>query len=191
MLLTLANLKTRLAISNSADDTALTALITQISAQVAKYCDRVLEREVAAVEYHNPRSFITLEHYPVEALALYEDSERDFSESTLLVEDEDYVYKANNGHIYLLCGLSTMPYSIKAIVTGGYVAAGSTPGAGQTAIPDDITLAILQQCEFVWKNHPEFGRQSINLQGQSVSVASFGLLDGVKDILNRYRRLAL
>lgn len=192
MLLTLADLKSRLGIANTADDTRLTALITQVGARFAKFCDRDFERATAAVEYHDPLRFLVLRHFPAETLALYYDTSRVFGATTLLTVDEHYIFNAANGHVYLsIDTCQRIPLTIKAIVTGGYVPAGTTPGTGQTAIPEDIARAVLQQCEFEWKNHSEFGRQSISLQGQSVSVAEYNLLPEVKATLNSYRRITL
>lgn len=191
MLATLTALKLRLAITNSADDTRLTELLNGVSSRFAKFCDRILEREVSAIEYHDAKKGFTLRHYPVESLTLNYDVERNFAAATQLVANTDYVLAARSGLVEMLFDYAYYPEAIQATVTGGYVPAGTTPTGSQEAIPYDITRATLQQCEFEWKNHTDFGRQSISLQGQSVSVAEYELLPEVKATLQTYRRISL
>ena len=193
MLLTLANLKSRLNISNSADDSKLTDLITQVGKRFENFCDRVFERAASQVYYFDCQKVFQLKLAPVESLTLHYDIDRAFTSDTLLVANDDYVLTNATGLVRLLFqpNPEAWPDAIKATVTGGYVSAGSVPSAGQTAIPEDITRAMLAQCEYEHKNHPEFGRQSVNMQGQSVSVAEFQLLPEVKNTLQPYKRITI
>lgn len=189
MLLTLAKLKADFDIPNSADDARLTDLITQISNRCANYCNRVLERAVSRTEYHDAKRSFVLALAPVESLALYYDTARIFGSDTLLTANSEYVLTEESGLVRLFFDVAHWPGAIKAVVTGGYVAAGGTPGAGQAAIPDDLARAVMRQCVFEWKNRSEFGRQSIGMQGTSVSLAEFELLPEVKRTLDSYRRI--
>lgn len=190
MLITATALKSRLGIANSADDTKLESLITGVSLRFAGFCDRVLERSSSRTEYHDSKNAFVLALFPVETLSLYFDQARAFGSETLLVANEDYVLNEETGLVRLLVDTICWPLAFKAVVAGGYVAAGGTPTAGQSAIPEAITRAALQQCEFEWKNHGAFGISSASLQGQSVSVNAFDLLPDVKATLENYRRIA-
>ncbi len=191
MLLTLAKLKTHLGISNTNDDTALTDVITGVGKRFEQFCDRDLERAADQVENHDSLGVISLRRFPVEAATINYDLQRIFAVATVQTADIDYVLDARTGLLRFLFNPEPYPLGVKATVTGGYVSAGGTPGSGQTAIPDDITRAMIRQCEFEWRNHTEFGRTSVSLAGQSISGGEFELLPEVKATLQNHKRISI
>ena len=192
MIATLAEVKTLLEISSATYDTLLTELLTGISARFDTACNRVLEREVDRVDSHDGGgAVISLALYPVESFtSVKEDLDRDFAGATALTENTDYWCDAKAG---LLWREATTWLSGRGIVevtyTGGYVAAGSSPGAGQTGMPEDLQRAAQLQCRYEFLRRNELGLLQAGTSGSNVHTFSpMGLLPEVGEILSQYRR---
>jgi len=82
-----------------------------------------------------------------------------------------------------------VPDAVRIILRGGYCAAGATPGDGQTALPDDLREAAIEQSCFVFKRRDDLGLAGVGFEGGSISKFDpMDLLPMVKRILNDYRR---
>ena len=77
-------------------------------------------------------------------------------------------------------------------LTGGYVLPGDTPAAGQTALPDDLEQAAVEQVAYWFRNRdksdlirswPHFGTYETFVQSD--------LLPEVKSLLKKYERFIL
>ncbi len=88
-------------------------------------------------------------------------------------------------------------YSLAWIaVAAGATSAAPTLPTGATALPADLSLAWLNQCEHVWKTHDKLG---ISLSPDSasapqllgLSLAGMTLVPDVEQTLRRYMRYVL
>jgi hypothetical protein len=72
---------------------------------------------------------------------------------------------------------------------GGYVMPGTTPSAGQTALPEEIEQACVEQCAFYFRNKETLGLSGVNSSGGSISkLATADLLPDVQAVLRKYER---
>ena len=189
---TLTEIKGDLGIGDSTDDAPLTRLAEVLQGRFDAELNRVLLRTSGALEYFDGgQTVLLLQHWPAESVAVYMDADRAFAAASLLAAT-DYTLNAARGRLHYGDGASDWPdygrQTIKVVVTGGYVAAGSTPGAGQTAMPEGIRRAFLLQIGFEWRNRRSLGQQSVSAQGASVSLAPAQLLPDVKAALAPFRR---
>ena len=193
-LCTLAQLKTQLKIgtADTEHDTFLTQLIAGVSAAMARAAGRIygggvcLEKSALTVLL-SPESrmqTLWLPAWPVVTITEVKEAVfGGFDDVDALVENEDYQVNKWIGGLYRigfwLAGVNT----VRVSVTGGYTAAGATPGTGETALPGDVVNAAIRQVirEFNIRATP--GYQAESVQGSSVSwSADDTLLSGVRDI---------
>lgn len=85
-LTSVSNVKTKLGISGTGEDTLLTALVAQADAMIKRWCDRAIE-SATFTEY--PQGYgsrmLRLQEQPVTSItSVYVDSQRQFAASTLL-----------------------------------------------------------------------------------------------------------
>jgi len=200
MLCTLANLKAHLGIgaADTEYDAVLTKIIGAVSAELARIAGRVangaacLELQTGLVLTLNvPRDrtqTIYLPCYPVKEISeIKEALFGEFAAATALTANTEYQLEAAVGGLwrvgYWLRGVQT----VRVTWTGGYVAAGGTPAAGETALPADIEGWATIQCahEFLRRTTPGASGQSA--QGANVSwigavdllpIVRRGMIDG-------------
>ena len=80
---------------------------------------------------------------------------------------------------------------IRVVYKGGYVAPADTVDTGETALPDDLREAAIEQSQFIFKRRNDIGLTSVSTNGMSISkYSAMDLLPNVKKILERYRRIA-
>lgn len=192
-LVTLAELKAELGITDTTDDAVLTEWIEGLQARFDTTLERTLARAASATEYFDGgEKWLLLRRFPVESIAsIYVDADAVWGADTLL-DSDDYRLDAVRGRVAYGAGENLWPrgfYHIKVTYAGGYVAAGDTPGAGQTAMPDDLRRAAFLQLGFEWRNRLNLGKQSVSQQGAAVSLAPAALLSEVRAILDTYRRV--
>ncbi|HWW02583.1 MAG TPA: hypothetical protein VNZ64_22990 [Candidatus Acidoferrum sp.] len=76
--------------------------------------------------------------------------------------------------------------------TGGYVLPGTTPGAGQTPLPDDLERAAVEQVAYWFQNKANIGlRISWPSGGTYQQFAVQDLLPSVQAILDTNKRWSL
>jgi hypothetical protein len=136
---------------------------------------------------------ILLGRWPVETIAsVHVDDDQEWDADSLL-ESTDYRLNKTRGRlVYGSDGSVNWPdgvQNIRVVYTGGYVAAGSTAGTGQTAMPDAIRRAFRLQAGYEWRNRTHLGQQSVSAQGVNISLAPAKLLPEVEEILWGLRRL--
>ena len=194
MLAQLSTLKSRLAITVSDYDTILTNALTAISVRFDKECNRTFARTADALyEFDTTDLEITVPSYPIESVTKFElkESETDgWAEQT----DVDHLIR-HNCVISLHSPISTLPASRslgRLTYTGGYVLPGTTPGAGQTALPSDIEQAAIEQAAAWFQNRDKLGllRQWLH-EGTYSQFSQLDLLPSVAATLKRYTRLSL
>jgi hypothetical protein len=196
MITQLSTVKARLAIpdADSTSDALLTAAIKAVSARFDKECNRTLARTVGAThEFDASHTEISPPVYPIESVTKWE---------TKTSESEGWAEQP--GPSYLIrqsCVVSLRPPFIiypssfilsRITYTGGYVLPGTTPGPGQTPLPDDIERAAVEQVAYCFTNKTNIGlRISWPSGGTYQQFAAQDLLPSVQAVLTRYQRWSL
>ncbi len=192
MLAQLATVKSRIGITDSTDDTLLTGLIDQAGALFDQFCNRTFARAVDAVdEFRAGETDIALRHLPIETVKSFEikSTETDGWEVPSLAVD--YIIR-NSCVISLAAALGTWRDQARVTYTGGYVLPGTTPGAGQLALPKDIENACVEQVGYWYRARNRGGISSASGGGSSITQdAGLTLLPIVASTLQSYRRLQL
>lgn len=197
-LCTLAQLKSRLGISDSDSDTLLGEIITGVSAQLQGQggCGRQLALDSGRVEYINVAeqrmASIWVDRYPIASItevkeALYEQ----FDDADALTVNESYQFNPDTGELrrigWWLYGMRT----VKVTYDGGYVLPDDVAGEGETELPAEIVEAAIEQASFVYQRRDSLGLTSVGSQGGSASAyAQDKLLPGVAETMKGFRRYA-
>jgi hypothetical protein len=190
---TLADVKDRLGESGAEHDTLLDRLIASLESLFDSYTGRHLMLPSADVtEYYSGRGpFLQLRRYPLVAITSIKVAlDYDFTAADALVANTDYriVNNGLNGILVRIYSVwDTLQDSIQVIYRGGYCAAGVTPGEGQTALPDDLREAAIEQATFFFKRRDDLGLSSVSFQGGAISkFGAVDLLPIVKRVLDNY-----
>jgi hypothetical protein len=156
MLTQLTTIKDRLTITVSTYDTLLTSAIKAVGDRFDKICNRTLARTVGAnQEFPGDKTEITLACFPVESVTKLELKS---TEAEGWVEQTGIDYLIRNACIVSLSSrLGTWRDQGRITYTGGYVLPGTTPGAGQTALPDDLEQAAVEQVAYWFRNRDVLG----------------------------------
>jgi len=197
MLTQLATVKSRLALVVTDYDALLTSAIKAVSARFDKETNRTLARTTTAThEFDATDTEILPLCYPVESVTKFElkSNETDgWSEQTGV----QYLIR-RQCVISLSAPLNSQPSTLnspalaRVTLTGGYVLPGDTPAAGQTALPDDLEQAAVEQVAYWFRNRdksdlirswPHFGTYETFVQSD--------LLPEVKSLLKKYERFIL
>lgn len=186
-IITLSELKSDLGITDATDDAALQRLADGLQGRFEDHCNRLFARSESAVEYHDGGTkALYPKRTPIESVSeIIIDPSYDFAAGDALDASDDYrLDPSANRVIYKGGGVwPSGPGIIKLTYTGGYVAAGTTPGSGQTAMPDALRRALLMQAAFEWRNRTTMGAASASLQGQNIQLAPAKFLPEVLDAL--------
>lgn len=200
MLCTLAQFKERYNIIGTGDDATITQILTGVSAQLAVPAGRICQGALC-LEKTSLTELITVSESRAETILLAcrpvisitsikEALYGGHDDADALVENEDYQINKSTGLLYRIGYWLPGVLTVKAEYAGGYVAAGETPGDGETALPDDIVEAAIKQCGFVWQRRASLGLTSESVQGGSVSAyAQDKLLPGVARTMSRLNKL--
>lgn len=190
MLAQLTTVKARLGITDTTDDTLLTNFIELATGRFNRFCNRVFARTASVTfEFAGDACEIPLPIYPVESVA-----------SFALKSNETDGYTTQTGVDYMIrrsCVVSlAVPLGTwrdvgKATYTGGYVLPGTTPTGSQTALPDEIEHACVEQVASWYQNRHRLGLANVGGEGGSVTQLNptEDLLPTVKQVLQTYRRL--
>ena len=188
LLAQLTTVKTRLGITDTTDDTLLTNFIESASARFDAECHRSLERAVNAVEeFSGDVTEIRVARYPIESVSQFHLKSNE-TDGWQLQSDMDYLLR--RGCVISLAGaLGSQRQQCKVTYTGGYVLPGTTPGAGQTALPDDLEHACVEQVAYWYQNRHRLGLLSVPADGRTFyQLAKIDLLPQVEAVLKRYER---
>lgn len=165
MLTQLTTVKARLEIlaSDTTYDDLLTRAIEAVSARFDGECNRTLARTVGATEeFRAGDSEIIARCYPIETVTK---SEMKSSEADGWVEQTGASYVVRGGCVISLrMPLSPVPevswagpQVARVTYTGGYVLPGTTPGAGQVALPADLESAAVEQVAAWFQQRDKLG----------------------------------
>jgi hypothetical protein len=191
-----ATLKARLAIpdADTTNDALLTAAIKAVSARFDKETNRNLARTVGfQQEFDSADTELLASCYPIETVTRWETKSTE-SEGWLEQPAPDYLIR-QSCVISLRFPLSTInsPVSTSRLTyTGGYVLPGTTAGAGQTPLPDDLERAAVEQVAYWFQNKSNIGlRISWPSGGTYQQFAAQDLLPSVQAVLGKYQRWVL
>src|SRR6266704_52325 len=195
MLIQLATIKSRLGIDdfNVQFDALLTNAINSVSARFDRDTNRTLARTASATfEFSADDLEICPPIYPIESVTKFESKT---SESAGWIEQTGVEYLIRKGCIISISSplnlqLSTFNLQPQARVTytGGYVLPGTSPSAGQTALPSDLEQAAVEQVAYWFQTREALGLTRLWPHGGSYEQFSgLDLLPSVQTVLNRYQ----
>jgi hypothetical protein len=188
MLTQLSTVKDRLAITVTTYDTLLTNAIKAVSDRFDKLTNRTLSRMVDTTqEFVANDTEIILACYPLEAVSKFELKSNE-TEGWIERTGVDYLIR-NSCVISLNTRLGTDNQQGRITYTGGYVLPGATPGAGQTALPNDLEQAAVEQVAYWYRNKDTLGLIRNWPSGGTYQVfARAELLPSVEASLKPYER---
>ena len=161
MLTQLTTVKARLEISVSTYDDLLNRAIDAVSARFDRECNRTLARTVGATQEFSARGTeIVARCYPIETVSKFE---LKATEAAGWIEQTGVDYLIRQACIIsLILPLSFVPQAVspqltRVTYTGGYVMPGTTPSAGQTALPADLEWAAVEQVAAWFQQRDKLG----------------------------------
>jgi uncharacterized phiE125 gp8 family phage protein len=184
-LITLAELKTFMSVTDASQDTLLQIFVDSTDAFVKNYTHRALESaEYTAEIYDGPGTpMLTLKEYPVTEIDEIIQWDEEVELSTDITDSDGYYLKDDYGIVYH----RTCWDRGRGIITATYT-------AGYATIPSDLKHACLACATFFVNMSNKQGITHENLGSYSYSLAS-GLVGDltipdivVKNILDRYKR---
>ena len=197
MLTELCTIKQRLGIADAdvKDDAILTNALLAVSARFDNEVNRTLARTVDAQdEFQGDETELRLAIYPVEAVTLFELKENE-TDGFVAQDPAQFEFVIRKDCVVSLVErLGTWKNVLRVTYTGGFVLRpdqnddGSVP-AGQTALPDDLEQAAVEQVVYWYQARNRLGLVSVSGDGGSISqYAQLDLLPSVKAVLKRYER---
>jgi hypothetical protein len=125
--------------------------------------------------------------YPIETVSAFH-----------LKTDEAEGWVSQTGGEYLIRGscivslqfpLGDSLQLVRVTYTGAYVLPGTTPGAGQTALPADIEQACVEQAAFWYQRRHQLGLITVPSDGRTFyQLGQIDLLPNVLPVLKKYER---
>jgi hypothetical protein len=189
MLTELSTIKNRLGITDTVDDTLLTNLIKFASGRFDRECNRSFARASGVTEeFGGDEAELRLGRYPIESVTSLH---LKTTESDGWVEQTGIAYLLRDACIISLSGaLGTRQQQLRVTYAGGYVLPGATPGSGQTALPDEIEQACIEQVALWYQRRHHLGLASVPTAERTFyKLAEVDLLPQVAAILRQYTRL--
>src|SRR5437773_429090 len=191
MLTQLSTVKSRLALTVTDYDDLLTTAIKAVSARFDRETNRTLARTVAVCQDFDANDTEILPPcYPVEAVTKFElkTNETDgWSEQTgvqYLIRRQCVISLSSP-----LSTINSQPSTCRVTYTGGYVLPGDTPDTGQTALPDDLEQAAVEQVAYWFRNRDSTGLLRIwPHDGTYEAFLQSDLLLEVRAVLKKYER---
>jgi hypothetical protein len=188
MLTQLSTIKARLAISTTDYDDLLINAIKTVSARFDHECNRTFARSSNAVEEFNAAEIeIRTACYPIESISKFELKRNETENWSELIGVEHLIRRGCV--ISLAEPLGDFREQARVTYSGGYVLPGTSPGVGQTPLPDDLEQAAVEQVAFWFRNRDKLGLvRSWPHGGTYESFAQLDLLLDVKAVLRKHER---
>ena len=188
MLTQLSTLKKRLGLDlfNVTFDELLNNAINALSERFDRECCRTFARTIGlAEEFPADDLELVLGCYPVETVSKFELKSTE-AEGWVEQAGIDYILR-RKCTVSLSQSLGTRYQLARITYTGGCVLPGTTPGAGQTALPTDIEQAVVEQLAYWYNNKEKFGLvRTVPRQGVNQQLATIDLLPQVKATLAQH-----
>ena len=194
MLTLLPTVKSRLALIVTDYDDILTSAIRAVSARFDKETNRTLSRTTTAThEFDADDTEILPRCYPVESVTKFELKS---NETDGWSEQAGVQYLIRRQCVISLSSPLRTPNSALCTAriqyAGGYVLPGTSPSAGQTALPDDLEQAAVEQVAYWFRNRDKSGLvRSWPHDGTYEAFAQLDLLLEVRAVLKKYERFLL
>ena len=158
MLTQLSTVKARLGIDefDVKNDSLITAAIQAISARFDKECNRAFARAVDCLhEFTADETEIRVGCYPIETVSKFE---LKTNESDGWIEQPEIEHLIRRSCVISLSErLASWREQGRVTYTGGYVLPDAEAGAGQTALPDDLEQAAVEQAVYWFQNRDHVG----------------------------------
>src|SRR5258706_431131 len=161
MITQLSTVKSRLALTVSDYDDLLAAAIKATSTCFDKETNRTLARSTGLTdEFPATDTEVPVTCFPTESVTKFE-TKTNKTDGWTKQPNVQYLIR-RNCVISLLSPLSSLPSSsasalARVTYTGGYVLPGDTPASGQTALPDDLEQAAVEQVAYWFRNREKTG----------------------------------
>lgn len=188
MLATLASVKSRLALLDGTCDTLLTNFIKHASGRFDAECNRQLARAAGVTEeFSAGHTELPFSRYPVESVTRFE-CKRNETEGWVEQTAVEYLLRAQC-LISLPGPLGGKRDLLRVTYTGGYVLPGDIPGPGQTALPDELEQACVEQVAYWFQGKDRLGVITSMETGVAFyQFSQLNLLEHVKAILRKFKR---
>ena len=195
-LCTLADIKERLALTDTKHNDQLNRIIASASTIFDSFCQRTFLNTGSITEYYSEASrFLQLKRWPIiEITSIKIALDYDFSSATALTENSDYriMHSGRSGqlmHMFNSWYGESYPDSVEIVYEGGFCSAGEDAAEGEHELPADLREAAILQCCFIFQRRDAVGVKATSFNGGSMETHSpMGLLPMVKEILKKYRR---
>jgi hypothetical protein len=190
MLTLLSTVKARLTIDefDVKNDALLTAAVQAVSARFDNECNRTLARAVDQIhEFNADETELRVLSYPIETVSKFELKS---NEADGWVEQPDIEYLIrHNCVISLTVRLGSWREQGRVTYAGGYVLPDAIAAPGQTALPDDLEQAAVEQVAYCFQNRDHLGviRQWPK-GGIYQQFVDLDLLPGVRAVLANYAK---
>jgi hypothetical protein len=191
MLTSINTLKVRLGIEifETSDDPFLLMLLKHVSARFAAECNRTFDHAAdVTFEFRANETMVTPDRPPIESVSAFHLKTNE-TEGWVPQPDVEYLLAPQRCVIELAeplglyCELGRVTYS------GGYVLPGVTAADGQTALPDDLEQACVEQAAYWYQRRTQLGLVSIASEGSIVQqFQTSDLLPQVRAVLKHYER---
>src|SRR5437016_5146714 len=191
MLTILSTVKTRLVLTVTDYDGILTNAIKAVSDRFDKETNRTLARTTAAThQFDATDTEVSPPCYPIESVTKFELKS---NETDGWIEQTGVQYLIRRQCVISLSSPLRTPNSAlctaRLTYAAGYVLPVTTPGAGQTALPDDLEQAAVEQVPYWFRNRDKLGLVRIwPHDGTYEGFAQLDLLREVKAVLRKYER---
>jgi hypothetical protein len=194
LLCTLADVRARLgkADADTDDDAMLNSIIQGVSAAIDTFCNRTfVVNSTDATEYYDGGTCkLYLPRFPVVSItSVTESSGYDWDNDTALTANEGY--RLNERGILYRVGTRWLSgnETTRVVYRGGYTAAGSTPGTGETAMPNGVQEAAIVQTVYMFNQRDNLGLSSVGAIGANFTkFTEDKLLPEVQGMLKAFRR---
>ena len=192
MLTQLSTVKARLALTVTDYDGILTNAIKAVSDRFDKETNRILARTTSAThEFDATDTEVSPPRYPIESVTKFETKS---NETDGWTEQTGVSYLVRRQCVVSLSSpLDTRPSALARLTySAGYVLPGTTPSAGQTALPDDLEQAAVEQVAYWFRNRDNTGTvRTWPHDGTYQAFLQSDLLLEVRAVLKKYKRFSL
>ena len=111
-------------------------------------------------------------------------------------EAEGWIVQTGIYHLIRSACIVSLPFPlgdhlqlVRVTYTGGYVLPGTTPDPGQTALPDDLEQACVEQVAFWYQRRHQLGLVTVPSDGRTFyQLGQIDLLPNVLPVLKKYER---
>ncbi len=181
----LTEIKLSVGVTDTDDDAKITLLAELLQGRFDDHTNRGLLLSSAIVELHDGgfRSLL-LRNFPTVSITdIRVDGDGIFEAETAL-DSDSFRFDPERGRVVRGIGNRVWEQGFKNVqvtYTGGFVAQGTSPGAGETAMPEGLRRAFLMQIEFEWRNKSRLGTQQVNAAGQTVNFGNPSVTRSLKN----------